>query len=256
MPFYFDESIHQRGGFILGAYVFGPDPTEQVNAALASVGLDPDADEYKSSATMKGHPERQALREELHKILGLEYQYAVVVVPFYARISLGIEALRALRQFCDANRLTRLRESAYFDQGVFTSVKEAMRVADETGVLLCADIIAEQDSRMIKGLQLADLVAHTCALMLVDALGMLPKTVKAGLDSGYDPDLDIELGFELWSRVRYQFFNGGLPRHVESNDDMMVEVGRYGLHIAGSCSSMLRNAALARFERQYWGCIH
>ena len=35
MPFfYFDESIHDRGGFVLGAYVYGPDPTHAVDAVL------------------------------------------------------------------------------------------------------------------------------------------------------------------------------------------------------------------------------
>ncbi len=92
--------------------------------------------------------------------------------------------------------------------------------------------------------------------MLLDALGLLSKVVKAGPDSGYDPDLDIELGFELWASVRYQFFSSGLPNNVHSNEDMVVEVAPYGLHIAESCSAKLRQAALARFGRQYLGCIH
>jgi hypothetical protein len=92
--------------------------------------------------------------------------------------------------------------------------------------------------------------------MLLGTLGLLPKLVKAGPNSGYDPDLVVELDFELWASVRYQFFNGGLPTKVESNEAMVVNVEPYGLHIAESCSPKLREAALARFGEQYWGCIH
>src|SRR6266704_4456952 len=106
MPFYFDESIHPRGGFILGAYVFGPDPTEGVNAALAAVDLDPDRDEFKSSTKMIQHPEQQALRRELQNILHPHYRYAVVVVPYQERESLGTEALSGLAKICRANGLT------------------------------------------------------------------------------------------------------------------------------------------------------
>ncbi len=120
MPFYFDESIHERGDFILGAYVFGPDPTNDGNAALAAVGLDPDRDEFKSSAKMAEHPEQQVLRGELHKILHMTYRYAVVVVPHQERRSLGAEALLGLRKICEANGLTQGREPAYFDKGLFS----------------------------------------------------------------------------------------------------------------------------------------
>jgi hypothetical protein len=256
MPFYFDESIHQRGDFILGAYVYGPDPTNDINAALAAVGLDPERDEFKSSARMTEHPEQQALRGELHKILHMRYSYAVVVIPRRERGSLGAEALLGLRKICQANSLTRRREPAYFDKGVFASARRALEIAERTEVAQYCEIHAEQDSRCVKGLQLADLVAHTCATMLLGGLGLLSKVVKAGPNSGYDPDLGIELGLELWASVRYQFFNGGLPDSVQSNEDMVVEVAPYGLHIAESCSPNLRQTALDRFGRQYLGCIH
>jgi hypothetical protein len=256
MPFYFDESIHQRGEFILGAYVFGPDATNAVNAALAAAGLAPDRDEFKSSTKMTEHPEQQALRQELHNILHLTYHYALVVVPHQERESLGREALLGLAKVWVANGLTHQDEHAYFDKGIFPSARRAMELAQQLGVSQYCEVHAEQDSRRVKGLQLADLVAHTCATMLLDALGLFSKLVKAGPNSGYDPDLHIELGFELWVSVRYQFFNGGLPDNVQSNEDMVVEVAPYGLHIAESCSPKLRDAALARFGKQYWGCIH
>jgi hypothetical protein len=64
-------------------------------------------------------------------------------------------------------------------------------------------LFLEVDSIKVKGIQLADLVAHTFATMLLEQLGLVDKKVKAGENSGYDPDLEIELGFELWASIRY-----------------------------------------------------
>jgi hypothetical protein len=259
VPFYFDESIHdQRGQFILGAYVSGPDPTEAISDALTAVGLDPDRDEFKSCAKMSEHPEQQALRGRLRDILQGRwlYRYGVVVVPARERPSFGKEALIGLRKICLANGLTPGGQDAYFDIGIFPSARRGLELADEIGVSRYCVLHPEEDSRQVKGLQLADLIAHTCGTMLLDALGLLSKTVKAGANSGYPPDLDIKLGFELWATVRYQFFNGGVPKGASTNEEFVVDVARYGLHVAESCSPELRDAALARFGQQYLGCIH
>jgi len=257
MPFYFDESIHdRRGQFILGAFVFGPDPSAAIRDAITAVGLDPDRDEFKSSTKMSEHPEHQALRAQLHDILQPTYRYGVVVVPARERPSLGREALIGLAKICHANGLTHRREDAYFDAGIFSSARRGLELADQIGVSGYCDVHPEEDSRRAKGLQLADLVAHTCGTMLLDALGLLCKTVKAGPNSGYPPNLDMELGFELWATVRWQFFSGGFQTNVRSNEDMVVDVAGYGLHVAESCSPELHDAALARFGKQYLGCIH
>src|SRR5262245_22427275 len=102
MPFFFDESIHERGGFVLGAYVYGPDPTVAVDTALRAAGLRPGKDEFKSSAKMSEHPEQQVLRTELRRVLW-DYSCAVVIVPATERHSLGREALLGLDRVCRAN---------------------------------------------------------------------------------------------------------------------------------------------------------
>ncbi|MFH0777999.1 MAG: hypothetical protein V2A71_05135 [Candidatus Eisenbacteria bacterium] len=49
--FYFDESIHDRAGFILGAWVCSQsDLTPVVNKAIAEAGLQPGMHEFKSGA--------------------------------------------------------------------------------------------------------------------------------------------------------------------------------------------------------------
>jgi hypothetical protein len=68
----------------------------------------------------------------------------------------------------------------------------------------------------------------------------------------------MELEFELWAGLRRSFF-AAPPPPVDSWDsqlDYQVDVASRGLHIAEGCDSNVRDAALARFDRMYLGCIH
>lgn len=244
MPFYFDESIHERGGFILGAYAYGPNPDREITHALINCGPEPGRDEFKSSAPMAERPEMRALREELRGILSRDYLLGVMVMPFADRANLGREALVGLKKILNANRLSLRPVEAFFDEGIFSSLQSAHECAEALGLPPACRLHIEQDSRAVTGLQLADLVAHMCATMLLETLGLVTKQVKAGPDSGYDPDLELDLGFELWARLRYHFFNGGFRHNVQSNEEMVVEVASYGLHIADTCPAELCDAAV------------
>jgi hypothetical protein len=254
--FYFDESIHDRGEFILGAYVYGPDPDSQVTEAMRRCGLQPDCHEFKSSARMDEHPEQAALRRELRGLLTANYRIGVLVSPSSARLDLGRETLLGLDKIVRANRLASAKPRIFLDQGIFASADDALELADRIGVSQVCEVHPEQDSRQVKGIQLADLVAHTCSTMLLETLGLVTKKAKAGPNSGYDPDLELDLGFELWASIRYQFFSEGPSQPVHRNEDMVVDVAPYGLHIASSCTDSLAKAAMQRFGKCYLGCIH
>ncbi len=255
--FYFDESIQDKGAFILGAFAFGADADSTVSEAIAKAGLTPGVDEFKSSTRMSEHPEQVELRDGLRAIIA-DYRVGVLVVPSSDRPSLGTFALQALDQFARSNGLIgRPGLEVFLDQGIFPSTAGALQIAAALGVDRYCRVKPEQDSRIIKGLQLADLVAHTAGLMLLESLGPLRKMVKAGPNSGYDEDLDIELGFEMWASLRYQFFNAG---PVAGQDEIyaggLVKVGPHGLFVAPSCPPDLRAAAESRFDECYLGCIH
>jgi len=256
MPIFIDESLQDVGNFIVGAVVHGPDPTVAVDRALEAVGLKPGIDEFKSSARMDADPALPMVRRQLRAVLTGGYRWGVVVAPRNPREGFGEEVLRGLKKILTANGLEKERPVVFLDEGIFRRAADADDVARDLGLDQLSDIRAEQDSAQVRGLQLADLVAHTCGIMLLDQLGLITKTVKAGPSSGYDPDLDVGLGFELWATVRYQFFNGRLPAEINSNEGMVVEVAPYGLYVANSCRSTLRTAAEQRFGRQYLGCIH
>lgn len=116
--FYFDESIQERGGFIIGAFVYSPyDVTPNVYAAIEQVGLRPGGiDEFKSGARMDRNPEQAELRSRLSAILGNTH-VGVVVVSAADRASLGHEALLGLRKSFRLTASPRNRTASFWTKG-------------------------------------------------------------------------------------------------------------------------------------------
>jgi hypothetical protein len=208
---------------------------------------------------MNRNPEQARARELLRSVIQDRCLIGLVVAPDSPPEQLGPEAFRGLIKILLTNQFASSHE-VFFDQGIFTTANVGEREAQ----ILCSaypypcSFHFEQDSVQILGLQAADLVAHACATMLLAELGIVNKMVKAGENSGYDPDLDIELEFELWAGLRYNYFAAPPPSPDtwESQLDFQVDVESRGLHIAESCDPEVRNGALCRFGRMYLGCIH
>lgn len=255
--FYFDESIHPTAGFILGAWVAGQtDPTERVNQALLTAGLRPRVDEYKSGARMLGNPSMLRAREELCEVVR-ECKVGVVVVPTDRRQDLGLEAIRGLHKILVSTGLGVSGHNIFLDQGLAPSRCEVERLIGDLG-LTGNTFHIEQNSVLVPGLQMADMVAHTCATMLLAQMGLVTKQVKAGEDSGHEPDDDIDLAFVLWAGLRWNFFGAPPPppQEWESQLDWQMDVEARGLFIADSCSDELKAMARERFGKMYLGCIH
>lgn len=244
--FYFDDSVHDRpgSGFVLGALVYAEaDPQPVLDALLRRYGLVPGDDEFSSGIQFAGHPERIALRDELHGVLADHFRLAVTVVPRSHRQSLGAEALFSLEEVLGAFDLGCEPHDAYFDQGIALPREKPPRVAERCRVLL------QQNSKSVLGIQVADLAAHSCSRMLKEALGeRKPLPLPAEWGGG-----ETSLGFELWAGLRWQFFKGkvALPDADEEAD--LPALG-YGLRVAPTCDESLRAAALRRFGAVYMGC--
>jgi len=256
--FYFDESIQARAGFIIGAFVYsGRDLTPSVFSALEKSGLKPGVDEFKSGAHMASNPEQKQLRDHLSALL-LNARVGVVVVPASDRPMLGAEALRCLEKILKANGLDKEHHKIYFDENISVSTSVQKSFLSSAGAK--CQIHLSQDSKTVGGIQLADLAAHSLGVMLLEQLGLLTKKVRAGENSGYDPDLEIELGFELWASLRYSFFKASQPKPGPVPGDpvgeLIFDVENYGLHVSSSCTANLQEAALRRFGECYLGCIH
>lgn len=255
---FFDDSVHDRGGFILGAFVhFTDDPTPRVADELVRHGFEPGRDEFKSGSVFRGDLTRRDLRERLWEALD-ESRIGFVVVPRTARKELGREALLGLRKILQANRFSEDKQIVYFDQGLFRNPEIGLATAQSIAMPSEIDLRFEQDSKTVLGLQLSDLAAHAAATMLLAELGVVKKVVKVGSDSGYDADTEVDLEFELFARVRYNVFRGPKLSVEESGkgEPHWADVRSYGLHIAENCSEVLRRAADSRLGMIYLGCIH
>lgn len=256
--FYFDETIQERGGFIIGALVYAPDDmTPDVYSAISRVGLQPGFDEFKSGTRMDRNPHQAKLRGELSNTL-MNTSVGVIVLPVSERALLGREAIIGLQKILRANGLDQQPHKVFLDEGI--TVDSQTRKAFLEGIGSLCELHPSQDSKIVGGIQLADLVAHSLGGMLLDQLGLISKKVRVGEGSGYDPDLEIELGFELWASLRYHFFKAPQPKPGPIPDDpvgeMIFDVENYGLHISEKCCPTLREAALHRFGDCYLGCIH
>ncbi len=92
--FFFDESIHQRGGFALGAFVYTPsDPTTKLRKALKAAGLKPGIDEFKSGTHVGRNPRQAKARDYIQNVLRDSGRIALVIVPASKSDALGREAL-------------------------------------------------------------------------------------------------------------------------------------------------------------------
>lgn len=255
--FYIDDSVHDKAGFIVGACVYTDmDINEKIIDLIKSCGFDPDSFEYKSSANYSKEPEKAKVREHLKGLFADSCKLGIVIIPRTSREQLGFECIKAVRQFIEINKRIQNPTSIYIDQGMFTSKDKAEQLINSLNFTDCTFYL-EQNSLDIKGIQLADLAAHISSIQLKDALGLVSKMVKAGENSGYDPDLDIELRFEMWATIRYTFFNEGSKLYIDDQIvDATLKVEPYGLYISDLCDKNLSDIARAKFGNIYLGCIH
>lgn len=254
--FYLDDSKHHRFGFSLAAFVIcGADPTDYVGSVFRGQGFDPIEFEYKSSAKMAGNKPLRDLRYAMKHYISRHCRIAVCVVDGDKR--LGPAALKLLRSALAHPSLKGQDHEVFFDEGLFQSPKSAADLASKENELTRCRFHFEQDSRKHLGIQLADLVAHTCSTMLLETLGHVAKKVvlDAPGDSVYD-GLEVELGFEMWAGIRYAFLAMNKQDPTDDFDLATVDVFPWGLFIDESASEQVSVAAMERFGENYLGCIH
>ncbi len=171
--FFFDESIQERGRFIIGAFVYTDyDPTPAVYAALLEAGRTPGSDEFKSSARMSGDSRLKRLRARLNALL-FESKIGILVIPSGHRSELGNEALRCLNKILHANKLIESAHTIYFDEGIKVNQSFIDQFQKNSGGL--SKLLLNQDSKIIGGLQLADLTSHYLGTMLLEQIGKIGK---------------------------------------------------------------------------------
>ncbi len=249
--FFVDDSKHPSAGFCLTAMVYvSHDPQAELEVLLQNRGLVPGKDEFKSSIRMIENPSYVLLRDDLKGYL--------------QKCKLGVAISRQAEDlYEDTTHLlgNLLRHPGapegahhlFADTGIFPTRRQQAAIETVVGTRNF-EFHFEQDSRGICGLQLADVAAHTSAIMMKDSLGLIKKFVKAGENSGYDPNLDMELGFEMWATIRYSFL--GRFENSEAYYARQRTIENYGLQISPKLEGNIAEAARSRFGTMYIGCIH
>ncbi|HWZ22789.1 MAG TPA: DUF3800 domain-containing protein [Cytophagaceae bacterium] len=254
---YIDDSIHDNGGFIICACVYSEhDLSLDISSILKKSGYDPSKAEFKSSTNYTHEPQMEKVRHELRNLLyNKRCQFGLVIVPRNERQNAGFECLLALNQFIKYNNITEPVD-LYFDEGLFPSVNKAIKASkymDSANL----NFYFEQNSITVKGLQLADLVAHTTSIMLKAKMGLTKKNIQIPYASDPNDLIDVSIEFALWASIRYNFFCKKTKKPI--NDpiiDATLDVEPYGLYISEKCEATLAENARATFSTVYVGCIH
>ncbi len=253
---YIDDSIHERGNFIVSGIVVTDNENidNDISESLIKNGYDSEQDEFKSGLSFRKHPKMLNVRNDLKNILSSSCKLGLIILPNDKRQFIGKETLKGLKTIIDSNNYND-ELKIFIDENYFRNSEVGVKYAKSIG-LPSDNLHLEVDSKKIKGIQLADLVAHTCSTMLLEQLNLIDKKVKAGENSGYDPDLEIEIGFELWASTRYNILG-------VINEDFLNGYGHpikltepFGLYISEYCDDNLRKNIKDRFSEIYMGCIH
>jgi hypothetical protein len=117
--FYFDESIHQRGKFALGSFVYSETSLDSpVAKALLESGLVPGVNEFKSGARMDRDPRQARSRELLREVIYEQCGIGVVVAPDAPRELLGFEASLGLTKILSTIKFRSKTHDVFFDKGI------------------------------------------------------------------------------------------------------------------------------------------
>lgn len=250
--FYFDDSVHQRGGFVIGAFVYSVDDLQApLETILGRHGLEPGVSEFKSGIHVGRNPIMAKVREDIFsEVLGRGNSgVGIVVVPLERRESLADEGLRCLEQIlerCFVNPDRKRVHSAFFDEGIIPTRAAPPHPSECT-------IHLKQDSKKVLGIQVADLAAHSCSTVLLEKQGLITKSIRLEEPSGYENE-EVALGFSLWAQLRYSFMIG--PATGEEKEEHSFPMLGFGLYLSDHCQSALREAAKECFGEVYLGCIH
>ena len=192
---YIDDSIHDRGDFIIcGLVVADKNPNDLIKESLQRNGFNPETDEFKSGISYRKFPQMSKVRDDLKSMINGFCKFGLIVIPRNERKNIGEETIIGLKQFLAANKLTD-ELKIIIDSNFFENKELGIKIVNHLG-LDNYQFYFEQDSIKERGIQLADLISHTCSTMLLESMGLINKKVKAGEKSGYEPDMGIELGFE------------------------------------------------------------
>lgn len=150
-----------------------------------------------------------------------------------------------------------IEHEVFFDEGLFPSTRAAQALVENAKALDNCTFHFEQCYRGILGIQLADIVAHTCGTMLLHALGHISKFIVfvKPRDVIYHGK-EVELAFEMWAEIRHAFLRQNKSNPENDFEIATVDVFPWGLFIDDSVDERIALTAKDRCGELYLGCIH
>ncbi|OGW45035.1 MAG: hypothetical protein A2Y66_04425 [Nitrospirae bacterium RBG_13_41_22] len=274
---YVDESIHDGLGFIVTAFICAEkDVDREIADELLKLGFQPGIDEYKSSIYMGHNPLMKKLREQLLNIARTQSKIALLICPSHERKYLGGQILQSLLSIIKKNGIVTDNLNVFFDEGLFRSLDDGKRQTVANHVPSSINLLFQQDSKKIMGLQVADAVANVTSQIVREEITGIRKLVCIGGEgTGYADDEKANLGWDLLMGLRHNFFvrpfiQAELNERFDPDIDPYIintedDPADYGLHprllgwgvvISENLPQGLRKAVVSVFSRLWLGCIH
>lgn len=272
---YVDESVHGTSGFVASAFVFTElDFERHVEQALLEAGFSPHEEELKSSARMDTNPTMRAARDALLCLAGSKTRIAVCVGP-YGRQTIGKHCLQALQSVLLRNGIAPASLDIHFDEDIFRSEAEARRLHGLFRFLSDARIHPRENSRLVLGIQVADVVAHSFGQILKAEISGDAKMIDiGGPNTGYAEGTTAPLGWSLLMSLRYTLFTRPIayegqaypaasdPVVLDPIYDDPADYGQHpillgwGVQVAPESNAELRQAVERSLGKIWLGCIH
>lgn len=209
--------------------------------------------EYKSvKAVFESTELRHATRKQMNDYLRSNGKIGLVIAPSTDRINLGKYAISCLLRILTQNKLGT-NHTVCFDRQVFVSASQGLGFARELEVPEATKLNFEENSKEVRGIQFADLVAHNFATRLKAALNGKDKLVMMRDEDPAD-ESEVPLSFELFVNLRNSVFIDGTPLGEEMPELAMSKAT--GLFIAPECGDNLKKKAEELFGTVYLGCVH
>lgn len=240
---YIDESIHDRGDFIVIASVCTDhDIDADVHKALAECGFVPCRDEFKSSMKMAGNDAAQEMRARLKFLLMQKCRLAIAVCPISERNRIIAISGELIASIAPEDRTPP--GTVYFDEGM---------KKQELTLPVGWNMELDCDSRQVAGIQIADCAAHIASIILLSEMGIINKMVESG---EHYPEPEVEMAWQLWTSLRYSLSSGRPVGGYDEDGWCEPMMAPFGLLVSEGCSDAVKAAVEQRLGAVWVGCIH
>jgi hypothetical protein len=272
---YIDDSKHPDLGFATLSFVFSSEPLDDVvERAIVAAGLKPGVDEFKSGVRTVGNAPQQALREALVDIVCTHTRVGVLATGWPTFYPVGRVLLQSLQSIIIRNGILASGLHIYVDLGIFKSEVEAERLKTHFGYLWPCSIHTTEVSHLRGGIQVADLIAHTFAQAVKEAISGRPKFYDVGgPTTGWPEGTQISLSEFLLHAIRLcvlarpivtegEAFDPATDPFILAHDDdptrygLQPEVLGWGVQLAPDAVPSLRLAVQDALGTIWRGCLH